>query len=47
MKAKKFLFALGLMLAVGTFTACTNDSTSEDELYEHGIDKKEIENEDT
>ncbi len=40
--------AFGLMLAVGTFTACSNDDRAEeDRLYENGIDKDEVKNEDT
>jgi hypothetical protein len=52
MKARVF-FALGLLLATGTLTtACTNDTASEDELYEQqqeqqAIDRDEVKNEDT
>tara|TARA_R110001583_G_scaffold135308_1_gene287092 strand:+ start:569 stop:715 length:147 start_codon:yes stop_codon:yes gene_type:complete len=47
MKARKLVFAMVTMMALGTFTACTNESTtSEDELYEQSIDGNEIKDED-
>ncbi len=48
MKARKMICALSLILATGVFTGCTNEETAEeDQLYEQGIDGKEITEEDT
>lgn len=48
MKVPKIIFALAVLLTVGMSSSCTNDSNAEDDqLYEQGIDKKEIKNEDT
>ncbi len=48
MKTRKMIIAFAMVLATGAFTACTNDGTAEeDQLYEQGIDKTEIKEEDT
>ena len=46
MKARKMIIGIGLMLAAGTFTSCSNaDTAEEDKLY--GIEKEEVQNEDS
>lgn len=48
MKAKKYVLAMAIVFGLGMFTSCSTSSTAEeDELYEVGIDKDEIKNEDT
>ncbi|VAW11603.1 hypothetical protein MNBD_BACTEROID03-476 [hydrothermal vent metagenome] len=48
MKAQKLVLAIAVLFTATLFTSCsTNDTAEEDQLYEHGIDKKEIKNEDT
>jgi len=48
MKAPKLILAMVLLLAVGSFVSCENSSTAEeDQLYEYGIEKEEVKNQDT
>ncbi len=48
MKARKLVFAMVTIMAMGLFVSCENSSTAEeDQLYEQGIDTKEVKNEDT
>ena len=48
MKAKKSVFAMAALMAIGSFVSCEETSiTEEDSLYEQGINGSEIKNQDT
>tara|TARA_R110000868_G_C10907404_1_gene764720 strand:+ start:297 stop:443 length:147 start_codon:yes stop_codon:yes gene_type:complete len=48
MKARKLVFAVVTIMAIGLFASCETSSTAEeDQLYEQSIDTKEVKNEDT
>ncbi len=48
MKKQQIYFLMMVLLVGLSFTSCSNNQTAEDEqLYEQGIDKKEIKDQDT
>ncbi|MDE3744081.1 hypothetical protein [Maribacter polysaccharolyticus] len=48
MKAPRLILAMVALMAVSSFVSCEDNSiTEEDQLYEQGIDTREVKNEDT
>lgn len=48
MKAPRLILAMVALMAVSSFVSCEETSTAEeDNLYEQGIDTREVKNEDT
>ncbi len=48
MKARKLVFAMVTIMAIGLFASCETSSTAEeDQLYEQSLEKEEVKPEDT
>tara|TARA_Y100001935_G_C17280016_1_gene496947 strand:+ start:1092 stop:1235 length:144 start_codon:yes stop_codon:yes gene_type:complete len=47
MKTQNLIFAVALLFATGLSTSCSQDDLAEDQIYEQGIDKDEVKEEDT